>query len=242
MAATMESYDMNSAIHLAQQSTYVLADHSHQLWDALSSLRVGGTSREVSVVLDNAGFELFSDLCFVEWILSDGLADKVTLYCKSIPWFISDVTKGDFDWTITQLETSDDQILKRLGQCWRERLISGSLVLEVHPFWTTSYEYSAMQRVAPDLYSSLSKATLVVFKGDLNYRKLIADRNWSYCEDFGSALQGFHPTNVAALRTLKADLVTGLPLGAADRAKSENKDWMTTGQYAVIQVYRVNTD
>ena len=94
-----------------------------------------------------------------------------------------------------------------------------------------------MKSVAPDLYRMLSESHLVFFKGDLNYRKLLADRNWLYTENFSMALGGFEPTNLCALRTLKADLVTGLPPGAAERAAKENKDWMITGQYAVLQVY-----
>ena len=229
---------MSHSIKVSQQNTYVLADHSHQVWDIISAPPKQSATREIAIILDNAGFELFSDLCFAEWILSGGVAEKVTLYCKTIPWFISDVTKRDFDWTLSQLQASDNPTLKRLGGIWRDRVRDGSLVLVEHPFWTTSFEYAAMKQVAPDLYSKLSSAMLVVFKGDLNYRKLIADRNWSYNEEFSSALQGFHPTNIVALRTLKADLVTGLPLGAAVRAKQENKDWMITGQYAVIQVHR----
>ncbi len=237
MAATMDSYDMSQVLHISQQSTYVLADHTHQLWDILS--RADGDSKEIAIVLDNSGFELFSDLCLAEWLLSDNKADKITLYCKSIPWFISDVTANDFDWTLTQLQSSNDVSLQTLGQLWKERINNGTMELVVHPFWTTSYEYAAMKEVAPDLYASLSKALLVIFKGDLNYRKLLADRNWSYCQQFSTALQGFQPTNIVALRTLKADLVTGLPLGAANRACNENNDWMVTGQYAVIQVYSV---
>ena len=83
-----------------------------------------------------------------------------------------------------------------------------------------------MEGVAPDLYHSLLSAYLVIFKGDLNYRKLVGDHNWSYTERFSTALAGFEPTNVAALRTLKADLVAGLPPGAASRAQNENKNWM----------------
>ena len=230
---------MSQILHLSQQSTYILADHSHQLWDILSNTpKKDGKLREIAIVLDNSGFELFSDLCLAEWLLSDKKADKIILYCKSIPWFISDVTERDFNWTIAQLEGSEDSSLKKLGQLWRERISNGTLELVVHPYWTTSYEYAAMKAVAPDLYTSLSNALLVVFKGDLNYRKLLADRNWSYSDTFSSALQGFYPTNIVALRTLKADLVAGLPVGAAGRASIENENWMITGQYAVIQLHK----
>lgn len=238
LATTMDTYKMTYTVKATQLSEYVLSDHSEQIWEILSTPRKVEEKKEVAIVLDNAGYELFSDFCFGEFLLSAGLADRVTLYCKNMPWFVSDVTHADILWTLEQLKSLDDPILSTLGERWLDRLSNGTLLVVEHSFWTTSYEYAAMKQVAPDLYSALSKAILVLFKGDLNYRKLIADRNWSYIKEFSSALQGFHPTNIAALRTLKADLVAGLPEGAALRANRENKDWMVAGQYAVLQVHQ----
>lgn len=38
-------------------------------------------------------------------------------------------------------------------------------------FWTTQYAYQDMPSVAPELVADLAKSGLVIFKGDLNYRK-----------------------------------------------------------------------
>jgi hypothetical protein len=38
-------------------------------------------------------------------------------------------------------------------------------------FWTTQYAYQDMPNVAPELTAELAKSGLVIFKGDLNYRK-----------------------------------------------------------------------
>ena len=203
----------------------------------VSKPRTDVSPRRVDFVLDNVGLELVSDLCLVEWLLSTGLADTVHLHCKQLPWFVSDALKSDVLWTLQQMVASDNSSLAQLGSCCQERIESGSIVLKDHYFWTTSFEYAAMERVAPDLYADLTLAFLVFFKGDLNYRKLLADRNWLYTEQFSLTLGGFEPTNLCALRTLKADLVTGLPPGAADRAASHDKDWMVTGQYAVLQLF-----
>ena len=236
MAATMDSYSMTHQLQEDKLRDFILADDTDHIWRFLSSPKKSGEKREIAFVLDNSGFELFSDLCLADWLLCVGVADHITLYHKQLPWFISDATRKDIDWTIQQLSSSENTTLQALGARWSEYLSTGSVRLHKHMFWTTCYEYASMEGVAPNLYHSLSSAYLVIFKGDLNYRKLVGDRNWSYTERFSTALAGFEPTNVVALRTLKADLVTGLPPGAASRAQNENKDWMIIGQYAVIQL------
>ena len=255
MVATVDNYDTSNVplstpattaasatstgSHVQLLRTNLLSDHTSVLWDLMELLRQPKSeseSRRIDFVLDNSGLELFSDLCFADWLLSTGLADRVMLHFKQMPWFVSDAMIADFDWMVSQLLSSDDKNLSSLGEKWRGRVQDGTFVLTDHTFWTTSYEYAAMSTVARDLYTLLSQSFLVIFKGDLNYRKLLADRNWQYTENFSIALGGFEPTNVCALRTLKADLVTGLPPGAASKAAGENKDWMVTGQYAVCQV------
>lgn len=251
MIASMDNYD-TSQVELSTGSsmeqmqfmrTNLLSDHTSVLWDLVELLRQPKSStepRRIDIVLDNCGLELFSDACFADWLLSVGLADKVLLHFKQMPWFVSDALVKDFHWMVNELLSSDDKNLCSLGERWTRRIQDGSFVLTDHAFWTTSFEYAAMVSIANDLYTLLKQSYLVIFKGDLNYRKLLADRNWLYTENFSIALGGFEPTNVCALRTLKADLVTGLPPGAAARAAGDNKDWMVTGQYAVCQVRRKN--
>lgn len=93
-----------------------------------------------------------------------------------------------------------------------------------------------MRAVAPDLYGALSSSDLALFKGDLNYRKLVGDLNWAPTTPFADALGDFRPTRVAALRTLKADVVSGLAEGVAEELDAAGADWMTSGRYAVIQL------
>lgn len=242
MSVTMDTYDTThhtgTDSQTVQLSSFILTDHTEKIWELLT-LDHASQNRRVDFILDNAGFELFCDLCFAEWLLCKRLVNTIVLHCKQIPWFISDTNQRDVRWTLEQLSTAGPTPLAILAKKWKQRLLDGSFVLTDHSFWTTSYVFSELQGIASDLHTNLSQSHLLIFKGDLNYRKLVGDRNWSYTTSFSEALQGFHPTNICSLRTLKADLVAGLPPGAAKRAASESKDWMITGKYAVIQVHKI---
>ena len=76
--------------------------------------------------------------------------------------------------------TSDDlDNLTTFATRLQSNLLSGKFRLSVpldselgfDDFWTTQYAYQDMPNVAPELTAVLAKSGLVIFKGDLNYRK-----------------------------------------------------------------------
>jgi hypothetical protein len=187
-------------------------------------------------VLDNSGYELFNDLCLADWLLSAGLAKTIHLHVKCIPWFVSDATRRDFSWLLDQMSSSDSTHLQCLGTSWQSNIESGTWFVKDHKFWTIPHEFVHMEALAPDLYADLSKSNIIIMKGDLNYRKLLADRHWSHNTPFAIALDGFSPAPVLALRSLKAELIVGLKPGQDEMLSKENKDWMVSGEYAVVQL------
>ena len=167
-------------------------------YDILKSAQKSGkSSRRVDIVLDNAGFELYVDLILAGYLLLTGLATEVVLHPKSIPWFVSDVLPKDFAdllGVIADPQTfysasddkhedspsvplSDEEIanLKYLFSNWGQLHSEGRLMLRPNRFWTHAGSFWRMPHTAPDLFKDLKESELVIFKGDLNYRKLTGD-------------------------------------------------------------------
>jgi uncharacterized protein with ATP-grasp and redox domains len=177
----------------------ILVNDMDAAYDVLRDARKtkkAGEERRVDIVLDNAGFELFVDLILAGYLLSAGLATTVVLRPKVIPWFVSDVIPKDFANLLNALAnpqafytaTDDDSGRKDeplsdketheiqfLFEQWSRFHAEGKLVLRPHVFWTGPGSYWRLPKIAPDLYEDLQEAELVLFKGDLNYRKLTSD-------------------------------------------------------------------
>lgn len=221
-----------------QLRDYILINHSDMVWKNLIELEKekAGASR-LDLILDNSGFELFTDLCLAEYLVSTKIVSHVQIYPKAFPWFVSDVTMSDLQWTLDKLEASSIESLRTLGKRIKGRISSGAFTVKVHDFWTYPHDYSQMKAVAPDLYAELNKSDLILFKGDLNYRKLVRDRKWDPTTSFKTALGGFHPAPLCSLRTLKADVVVGLEVGKAEETRKKSEMWMISGEYGVLQYH-----
>ncbi len=167
--------------------------------------------RRVDIVLDNAGFELFVDLILAGYLLSAGLATVVVLHPKCIPWFVSDVLPSDFAALLGALRTprefyetpseedqrqnktpaplSETEVehLSFLFEHWSRLHAEGQFIMRPNRFWTHSGSFWRLPHVAPELFSDLKTSELVIFKGDLNYRKLTGDASpplrdsWTSC-------------------------------------------------------------
>jgi len=155
--------------------------------------------RRVDIVLDNAGFELYVDLILAGFLLSAGLATNIILHPKSIPWFVSDVLPADFAALLNALASpqafystpSEDEkhagktpeplsqneidALSFLFQEWGGFHAEGQLVLRPNRFWTEGGSYWRLPSSDTRLHEDLKESELVIFKGDLNYRKLTRD-------------------------------------------------------------------
>jgi hypothetical protein len=85
---------------------HLIIDNRKEFFERLKS------SKNITIVLDNAGFELYSDFCLAEYLTRHG--HIVTFECKKYPWFVSDTIVGDVDILLDTMakhsETLGDQV------------------------------------------------------------------------------------------------------------------------------------
>ncbi|WWC58951.1 uncharacterized protein I303_101496 [Kwoniella dejecticola CBS 10117] len=241
-----------------EQAKNILRNDLPRVWSYLKTVKNG----RVDIILDNAGFELFTDLILADFLVScTPFVDTVVFHPKAIPWFVSDVLPYDFTWAIdslldssffashasTPLSPDDLASLSALASRWKRYLDSGKFKLSVPAdtklgkatplgrFWTTQYAFQDLPEVAPGTLDELRKSDLVIFKGDLNYRKLVGDAWWPTTTPFEEALGPLAgKITLLSLRTNKADTVVGLEEGVAERLDKEAPDWRISGKYAVV--------
>ncbi|BEI94086.1 uncharacterized protein CcaverHIS019_0605450 [Cutaneotrichosporon cavernicola] len=239
-----------------EQATRILRDDLPRVWELLKTVKGG----RVDIVLDNAGFEVYTDLILADFLVScTPFVNTVVFHPKMIPWFVSDVLPGDFEWAIESLlnpeffsahaniSEADTQGLIALSNRWRSHVASGAFHLSVPTstpigtdapaanFWTTQYAYADLPALDPELLAELQKSDLVIFKGDLNYRKLVGDCKWPTTTPFEEALGPLNgKINLVSLRTNKADTICGLGPGIEERLDVEAPDWRVSGKYAVV--------
>lgn len=190
-----------------------------------------GSDVRVDIIEDNAGIEFISDLALVDVLLGREWADRVTLDVKFHPTFVSDVVPRDVRDTLHRLITSSDEAVRAWGRRLRDYADNGRLTLRQHAFWTSPLEGWKMPS---DVRQTLTEATLVIAKGDANYRRLLGDRHWDYTAPFDEIMTYF-PAPLLALRTLKSNVAAGLSEEMVKELNERYTDWEVSGEWGVMQ-------
>ncbi|WP_326784919.1 damage-control phosphatase ARMT1 family protein [Streptomyces sp. NBC_00151] len=199
--------------------------------DVLRSLFDGGT---LCLVADNAGRELIPDLLLVDHLLRHGRIGRAALYVKPYPYYVSDATAADVLDALRRLTAAKGAAGEAGNRLWAA-LSEGRLTVRTHPFACGPLPYADLP---DDLRREFAAADVTLLKGDLNYRRLIGDRLYPATTPFAAATASF-PGAVAALRTLKSDVVVGLtPAVEAALDDAEDDRWRTGGTHALIQARR----
>jgi hypothetical protein len=208
----------------------LVADDSETLWSQLRPAR--RTAGPVCLVADNAGRELVPDLLLLDHLLTRGYAGHAVLHVKPHPYFVSDATTADVVDAVRRLIRAPGEAAAYGRRLW-SAMADGRLVVRAHPFSCAPLPYAAMPA---DLRGEFASAEVTLMKGDLNYRRLVGDSLRPATTPFAD-VTAYFPGPVAALRTLKSDVIVGLDARTeAALVAAEGQRWRTSGTRAVIQV------
>ncbi|GAA5985642.1 hypothetical protein JCM11641_001459 [Rhodosporidiobolus odoratus] len=235
--------------HLAATEQNILGNDLAKVWEYVSSPKFGAKDKggRLDIVMDNAGFELYCDMVYADWLIQSGLCREVRFHGKRFSWFVSDVMRTDFQWILNSMiyghlfpNASDEEMssLRLMGQRWKGYVKSGQWVYEEHAFWCTGYSFWELVKEAPDLFLHLADSDLVLYKGDLNHRRLTYDAHTPPDTPFSIAIgplasqSGAPP--VLSMRTIKSDVVVGISAEKAQQLDKEEPGWKISGKYAVV--------
>jgi hypothetical protein len=200
-------------------SDRILGNELKPLREYVEALAQGScTTAHIDIVLDNAGVELTGDLCFAAWVLLHSPSLSVTLHLKSMPFYVSDTTYQDVDRLFAALRSSSsDACLEFVSLLEHHRDVTKRLRLYADACWVAPMEYRDLppqvvnafffaQRLTlpevsdpdaldrpfmphPEAQERFAKSALVIFKGDLNFRRLVGDRYWDERSFFAASKQ-----------------------------------------------------
>jgi uncharacterized protein with ATP-grasp and redox domains len=220
-----ESEQTRQEIHLEQ--THILVDDTSLIADTVASF----DGVRIDFIVDNAGFELVCDLCLADFLLASQAAKIVYLHLKCHPTFVSDATIQDVHDTLEVLAADGDRDVQLLAHRLQDHIAQGRLCLRETLFWTAPLVFWEMPE---ELKRELSQSNLILAKGDANYRRCLGDRKWPFTTSFQDIVCYF-PAPFVALRTLKSELASGLQLDQVETLNHEDPQWLTNGQWGVIQ-------
>ncbi|ODV98569.1 hypothetical protein PACTADRAFT_184830 [Pachysolen tannophilus NRRL Y-2460] len=231
----------------------ILANDLDQAWQQLLSIQKNDQKR-VDFVLDNAGFENYTDLILSLFLLDTGMVNTVVFHCKTRPWMVSDTMIKDVHLLLSDLQNLEwfpehridlDFLVSEIST----HLKNGKIILKESEFWTLDLDYWNISPLETKyggnlIHKELLHSDLVIIKGDLNYRKLTGDRQWDRSTPFTVAIDGLNKSGLKlfALRTCKADVCCGLPKGKNEElceywrslGNEVGELWCSSGKWAVI--------
>lgn len=226
--------------NLDQASEFLLEDRAAKVADYIletSQCINNQVGLRIDFLVDNAGFELVSDLVFADYMLTSEIAATVRLHVKPHPTYVSDAMIKDVLDTLDFFKADVDTEVSKLGFRLADYWVQDRLQVRENFFWTSPLPGWEMPL---PLEIEISQSNLVVSKGDANYRRLLGDLNWSKTTPFADILAYF-PAPIVALRTVKAEIACGMQPGQVEKVAALDPNWMTDGRWGVAQFVEPHT-
>jgi len=169
------------------------------------------------------------DLALADVLMATAGA-RVSLHVKMHPVFVSDATVADV-WSLVDAMSARGGPCRELATRLERAFATGQLRVLPDFYWNgPRFLWDRPPRIAAEL----DGATMVIFKGDANYRRVIGDALWAPETTLAEAT-GYFPAPLLLLRTMKSDAVVGLSTGLAQRLDTVDREWRINARRGLIQ-------
>lgn len=195
-------------------------------------------SVRLNYLVDNSGVEFFSDLCLARILLNESVS-QVVFHVNVLPIFVSDVISGDKEHLLnavaSYVETISDvekQAKYKEGLALIEEMFAGpDPKARICPsfIWNMPTPYG---KTGNSIFKE--EDSLLVVKGDLNYRRLVEDKTWIYSKSL-EKLTRYISCPALVIRCFKSDLVLDYKWKDYTRNMKEDPDWRGSGKYGVVR-------
>lgn len=210
---------------------------------------------EINYLVDNSGVEFFADLTFAYVLLQMQSINNVILHINKLPVFVSDVIESDYEHMMglvekivnnidnknkeiseTKQNADDNNTQPGYGKALKkiQDLVKEEKIKIVSNFiWNMPTPYKELRKKDDrDVFSKPN--SILIIKGDLNYRRLVEDKNWKYNKKIENFTQYIEcPTLV--VRSIKSNLVLDFKESEYNKLQKTDKYWKENGEYGVIR-------
>lgn len=196
----------------------------------------------VNYLVDNGSVEFFSDLTFAFVALNLPNIKEVNFYVNKLPIFVSDVIGNDYPHLMKTIRTcveglhidkdKRDAYIKSLDKI--NKLVENGKINIISDFvWNMPTAYRDLD-IAHKGVLKQENAVLII-KGDLNFRRLVDDKNWFYTKSLENISKEFISSSTLVIRSFKSDLVLDYKYKRYWDNNKKNRYWRENGEYGTIR-------
>ena len=197
----------------------------------------------VNYLVDNGSVEFFSDLTFAFDALQLPYVKEVNFYVNKLPIFVSDVIEDDYSYMMETIRRCINKELlcadgkkKEYNSSLNkiEKMVeSGRIKIKPGFIWNTPTEYRVLAKNNSEVFRQQN--SVLIIKGDLNYRRLAGDKDWYYKKNLEKITQDFLGCPTLVIRSFKSDLVVDYNYKQIKKNNKDNRYWRENGEYGTIR-------
>lgn len=197
-------------------------------------------NKNVHIIVDNCGIEIISDILLGLYLIKKCKINCLYFHFNVIPIFVSDVIKSDINEALRLISNNEnDKNRKQIVTDYNEYKNNRKIIESADVFWNMPIPFKdAPKQILNDIFNTESTG-LIIFKGDLNYRRLVEDRKWEISLPINEHIK-YLKKPVLILRSLKSNVLLGINKKKAKLMDETTPNWKTTGDFGIIQFIEKN--